>query len=108
MTVAPSKMAKRRNVNVFSMSFLDAICCGFGAIVLLFMIINANIDRRSDLELAQIAAEVDRMELKVIAGRKDLVQRKESLAKLLQDFATLRGMRQQLVSEIEQTQQEAA
>src|SRR5690606_39647718 len=106
--MAFSKMAKRRNVNVFSMSFLDAICCGFGAIVLLFMIINANIDRRSDLELAQIAAEVDRMELKVIAGRKDLVQRKESLAKLLQDFATLRGMRQQLVSEIEQTQQEAA
>lgn len=106
--MAFSKMANRRVVNVFSMSFLDAICCGFGAIVLLFMIINANIDRRSDLELVEIAAEVDRMELKVLAGRKNLVQSKDDLSKLLQDFATLRGMRAQLVSEIEDTEQQAA
>src|SRR5690554_1089294 len=106
--MAFSKMAKRRNVNVFSMSFLDAICCGFGAIVLLFMIINANIDRRLDLELVDIAAEVDRMELKVLAGRKNLVQRREDLATLLKDFATLRGLRDQLVSEIEDTQEQFA
>lgn len=106
--MAFSKMAKRRNVNVFSMSFLDAICCGFGAIVLLFMIINANIDRRLDLELVDIAAEVDRMELRVLAGRKNLVQRREDLAQLLKDFATLRGMRDQLVSEIEDTQEQFA
>ena len=28
-------------VNLFSMSFLDCICCGFGAVILLFVIINA-------------------------------------------------------------------
>ena len=31
-------MAKRRDFNVFSLSFLDCICCGFGAIVLLLVL----------------------------------------------------------------------
>jgi hypothetical protein len=31
----------RRKFDVFSMSFLDAICCGFGSMVLIFMLITA-------------------------------------------------------------------
>ena len=29
---------KRREFEVFSLSFLDCICCGFGAIILLFIL----------------------------------------------------------------------
>ena len=31
-------MRKRRGIEEFSVSFLDVICCGFGAIILLLMI----------------------------------------------------------------------
>jgi len=31
-------MQKRRDIEVFSLSFLDCICCGFGAIILLFVL----------------------------------------------------------------------
>ena len=31
-------MRKRRNIEAFSLSFLDCICCGFGAIVLLLVL----------------------------------------------------------------------
>lgn len=31
-------MKKRRNIEAFSLSFLDCICCGFGAIVLLLVL----------------------------------------------------------------------
>jgi hypothetical protein len=31
-------MARRRNVEAFSLSFLDCICCGFGAIILLLVL----------------------------------------------------------------------
>ena len=31
-------MRKRRGVEEFSVSFLDVICCGFGAIILLLML----------------------------------------------------------------------
>ena len=33
-----SEMIKRRPIEVFSLSFLDCLCCGFGAILLLFIL----------------------------------------------------------------------
>jgi len=35
--VKRSRLA-RRDVEVFSLSFLDAICCGFGAVILLLVL----------------------------------------------------------------------
>ena len=99
-------MARRRNFNVISMSFLDAITCGFGAIILFFMIITAQVDLRHDEELEDVSAEVDRMELKVLTGRKNLVQIKEDLARLLEDWASSRGVKQQLMTEIQRTETE--
>ena len=31
-------MKRRREFDIFSMSFLDAVCCGFGAMILLFIV----------------------------------------------------------------------
>jgi len=96
----------RKRVNVFTLAFLDAMTCGFGAVILFFMIINANIDQRRAVVLDDLAAEVDRMELKVLTGRKNLVQLKEDLAKLLEQWAVFRGMRQEIVAEIRMTESE--
>ena len=49
---------QRRRFDIFSMSFLDTICCAFGAIVLLYMILNANSGRASNHRTA--AARADR------------------------------------------------
>ena len=35
-------MRRRRPLTTLSLSFLDAICCGFGALVLLFLILSHN------------------------------------------------------------------
>ena len=96
----------RKPVNVFSLSFLDAMTCGFGAIILLFMIINANIDLRREAVLEDLASEVDRMELKVLTGRKNLVQLKADLARLIEEWAVLRGLKQEIVTEIQITEEE--
>jgi predicted XRE-type DNA-binding protein len=93
----------RRAINVFSLSFLDAMTCGFGAVILFFMIINANIDQRRTFVLDDLAAEVDRMELKVLTGRKNLVQLKQDLATMIEQWAVLRGMKQEIVTEIQMT-----
>ena len=94
---------KRREINVFSMSFLDAICCGFGAVVLLFMIINANVDSRRDAELGDLSGDVDRAELKVLTGRKSLLTLKTEVTTLVEEAATLQGVRNQLLTEIQDT-----
>jgi predicted XRE-type DNA-binding protein len=96
----------RRSFDVFSLSFLDAMTCGFGAVILFFMIINANIDERSKVVLDDLTAEVNRMELKVLTGRKNLVQLKQDLAQLIEQWAVLRGMKQEIVSEIRMTESE--
>jgi hypothetical protein len=96
----------RKSMTVFSLSFLDAMTCGFGAVILFFMIINANIEQRRLVVVDDLAAEVDRMELKVLTGRKNLVQLKEDLAKLIEQWAVLRGMRQEIINEIQRTESE--
>ncbi|NIW23761.1 MAG: VWA domain-containing protein [Gammaproteobacteria bacterium] len=99
-------MARKRITNVFSLAFLDAMTCGFGAVILFFMIINANVDQRRTVILDDLSAEVDRMELKVLTGRKNLVQLKQDLADLIEQWAVLRGMRQEIVDEVQQTESE--
>ena len=41
-------MRKRRSFNVFTLSFLDCISCGLGAVILLFVIVNAQSEARRD------------------------------------------------------------
>ena len=96
----------RKSINVFSLSFLDAMTCGFGAIILFFMIINANIDLRREAVLEDLASEVDRMELKVLTGRKNLVQLTDDLARLIEEWAVLRGLKDEIVTEIQDTEEE--
>jgi len=102
-------MRKRaRELNVFSMSFLDAITAGFGAVVLLFMLVsqNATLDSREAVD--DLTAEARRWELRVLTGQKNLVQLKEQLEKQLQQWTQLRALRQNLVSEIDVTQTDLA
>jgi hypothetical protein len=96
-------MARRRAFNVISMSFLDAMTCGFGAVILFFMIISANIDLRRDVVLEDRSAEVNRLELQANVGRRNLAQLREQLEQLLTARAATAAAREQIASEIEAT-----
>ena len=56
----------RRTVNVFSLSFLDAMTCGFGAVVLFYMVINSSVGLRNQEVTADRQAEVDLLEVEVL------------------------------------------
>jgi hypothetical protein len=98
----------RREGNIISMSFLDAITCGFGAIILFFMIIVANIDLRHDEELRETSAETDRMQIRVLAGRNNLVQLRQELSNQIRDYASIQAMRDEIIEEILRLEDEAA
>jgi hypothetical protein len=54
---------KRREVEVFSLSFLDCICCGFGAVLLVFILTisqKANFDKTDVEDLRKRAQAVER------------------------------------------------
>jgi Mg-chelatase subunit ChlD len=69
----------RRKAEVFSLSFLDVIACGFGAIVLFYTIIAAQAGVQRQERNDDLQAEVDRLEEEVLEGYKNLVELRNSL-----------------------------
>ena len=64
---------RRRPMEVFSMSFLDCMSCGFGAVILFFMIINSQAVHESETPPERTQAEVTRLEFEILEERKNLV-----------------------------------
>ena len=64
--------AKRREAEVFSLAFLDCICCGFGAVILVFIL---TITQKASVDKADVDAARDRlraMQRTVSASQQDL------------------------------------
>jgi predicted nucleic acid-binding Zn-ribbon protein len=70
---------KRRPISPFSLSFLDIMFCGFGAVVLLVLILNNNTVQARNEIFADLRSEVVRMENEVIVGRENMVAAKNSM-----------------------------
>ena len=51
-------MTRRRELSVFSLSFLDVMSCGFGAVILIFIIIDHASDTQVEQASAKLIAEV--------------------------------------------------
>jgi Mg-chelatase subunit ChlD len=73
-------MRLRRNINIFTLSFLDAMACGFGASVLLFfMMVKYAAPEQARVEQEESRAEITRIELELREGRELLARLQEAL-----------------------------
>ena len=97
----------RRATTTFNMSFLDVMSCGFGAVVLFFMIISAQVSVRSDQQNADLLGETNRMEEEILSGRKNLVRLRtridESLSRKSEMEAELRRLQAKIPEAGERT-----
>jgi hypothetical protein len=89
----------------FSLSFLDAICCGFGAIVLLLVLTKigepraleqARIDldglvEKLELELYEIRGETEVLNRSLISRQEQLSEARELIARLKGDLSKIQG-----------------
>ena len=98
----------RRELNVFSLSFLDAMTCGFGAVVLFYMIINASFGRTSGRMTAELHGEVDKLEVEVLEGYQKLVELKNSLREIDQEKVIAAGLSRRLIETLTIVQEELA
>jgi hypothetical protein len=99
---------RRRRFEIFSMSFLDCICCGFGAVILIYMIIAAQTGARRAQKSVDLTAEVNLLEEEVIDGYKNLAVLRNTLNKTEQEKAAAAGRADRVLSEIRKMQQELA
>jgi Mg-chelatase subunit ChlD len=101
-------MRRRRRTEVFGLSFLDCICCGFGAIVLMYMVLNSGQKARAQDQLGPMRAETDRLEQQVLEGQANLVELRNTLERVRQDEVTTRGLSTRLIDVVKQSQEELA
>ncbi|MBT8370948.1 MAG: VWA domain-containing protein, partial [Deltaproteobacteria bacterium] len=96
---------RRRDIEVFSLSFLDVICCGFGAIILLFVlskfaepviIEELSEDLQSEIvrleeEIHEIRGETAVLNRELQGKKEQLSEEKIKLARLQGDLSKIKG-----------------
>jgi hypothetical protein len=99
------KRRTRREVEVFSLSFLDCICCGFGAIILLLCLVKINepkaleaaaVDRsgliaKLEEELAEIRGESTILQRELDSRVRQLSTHRDLVARLRGDLSKVQG-----------------
>ena len=95
----------RRQIDIFNLSFLDVVSCGFGAIILLLVIIKISephvIERlavdltglvqRLEAELFEIRGDTTVLNRELLSKQQQLSEVKEKLARLKGDLSDIRG-----------------
>jgi hypothetical protein len=84
------------------------MCCGFGAVVLLVMLLNGDmISTRREI-VADLRSEVMRLEREVKVGEDHLVTLQNSMVQTEEEIVRTEGLSRQVIANIEQTKQELA
>lgn len=100
-------MARRRNVEVFSLSFLDVICCGFGAVILFYTIISAQSGIERTRKAEDLSAQVAKLEEEVLIGAKNLVVLRNTLKKTESETLSASSRATQLIEELQRKREES-
>ena len=101
-------MARRRELNVFSLSFLDVMSCGFGAVILIYIIINHATETTSGELNAELLAEVKRYETQVEDTTENLIELRNTAAEQEQEIVTTGEMAIRLIETIKALEAELA
>ena len=86
---------RKRETEVFSLSFLDCICCGFGAVLLLFVL---TVGKKSDT-LIDIKAKIEQV---IGQMENDIALKDQELKALQRSLTTLRNENRYATVEIDE------
>ncbi len=97
----------RRKTEVFSMSFLDVIACGFGAIVLFYTILSAQAGVQRQHRNDDLRSEVTRLEEQVLEGYKNLVVLRNAMQSTEEQVPS-EGLANRIIEQTESLRQQLA
>jgi len=98
---------ERRKLNPISLAFLDVMFCGFGAVILLFLIL----DHATTIAVEStpnLTAEINLLEEEVREGQLGLVRLRNTLSDVSYEVVTAEGLARQIQEEIDTILQELA
>jgi len=100
--------SRRRSTSQFNLAFLDIMFCGFGAVVLLVMLLNGDMVSTRREIVADLRSEVKRLEREVKVGEDHLVSLQNSMLQTEKEIVRTEGLSRQVIANIDQTKLELA
>jgi len=97
---------ERRPTQIIGMSFLDVMSCGLGAVILFFMIINAQVNETTESDNSDLMSESTRLEIEVLDGRKKMVLAKNTIEDLDDQKVRAEGQIAQIIALLEELRAE--
>ena len=88
------------------MSFLDCMSCGFGAVILFFMIINSQVVHETDTPPERAQAETIKLEFEILEERKNLVMARNTMETLQDEKVRAEDQIAQIIALIEKLKKE--
>ena len=98
----------RRKITPFSLSFLDIMFCGFGAVVLLVLILNHDTVKSREEIFTDLRAEAVKLQKEVLVGEQDLVQARNSLQATERDLVLMQGESERVIDTTRELEVEIA
>lgn len=94
-------MARKRQFSTFSLSFLDIMSCGLGAVALIFLIIKHETNIKVEQQHQDLQAEVNLLEEEVIDGKAGLVKIRNTLSEVDMQMVEADGLARRISEEID-------
>ena len=92
---------RKRQANTFNLSFLDIMSCGFGAVVLVFLIIDHSIEIQIQSVNAEVLSEVDLLEDDIREGEEGLVRLRNAISSTDLEIVEAQGRARVVTEELD-------
>ena len=93
---------QKRSFTTFNLSFLDIMSCGFGAVVLVFLIIDHSMEVQSQDLNKDLMSEVNLLEEEVTEGKEGLVALRNTLSELDMQMVEAQGRATRITEELDE------
>ena len=93
---------RKRQSSTFNLSFLDIMSCGFGAVVLVFLIIDHSLEVEIRTVNAEVLSELELLEEDIREGEAGLVRLRNALDDADLDIVEADGLAQRITEELDE------
>jgi len=92
---------RKRQASTFNLSFLDIMSCGFGAVVLVFLIIDHAMEDETRTLNAEVFSEINLLEEDIREGQEGLVQLRNAVSSTDADIVEAKGLATRVTEELD-------
>jgi len=101
------KRRRTQSADIFGLSFLDVISCGFGAVILLFILTTRSTENAVQERVADMSGEMERVLQQLEEERGQLAETEEALSEKRERLTQLRNQAEAAEEAVEETKEQA-